>query len=175
MRTLSMAALAAALVLTSFPAAGQSLAEAAAKERERRKAAKGKTYTEADFGKTSGGNFNAPQASGFSEPAAPAPAATSGTPAPVGGAAATQKGPDEVRAEQEKAWRQRVQQVLGDLAKTQQQIDTLQRALNDVSGNLYGASRTQQLAQMDQAQKQLATSRQQLTDLEEEGRRNGWR
>lgn len=172
MRTLSLAALAAALVLTSFPAAGQSLAEAAAKERERRKTAKGKTYTEADLGKTVGGNYNAPQASGSSEPAAPA---ASGAAAPAAGAAATVKGPDEVRAEQEKAWRQRVQQVQGDIAKTQQQIDTLQRVLNDMSANLYGASRTQQLAQMDQAQKQLVTSRQQLTDLEEEGRRNGWR
>ena len=72
-------------------------------------------------------------------------------------------------------WSKRVQQAQGDIAKTQQQIDTLQRALNDLSANLYGASRTQQIAQMEQAQKQLATSRQQLTDLEEEGRRNGWR
>ncbi|HJS57965.1 MAG TPA: hypothetical protein VKA01_07675, partial [Vicinamibacteria bacterium] len=62
MRTLSLAALAAALVVTSLPAAGQSLAEAAAKEKERRKAVKGKTYTEADFGRTTSGNYNAPQA-----------------------------------------------------------------------------------------------------------------
>jgi hypothetical protein len=171
MRTLCVAALAAAFAITSLPAAGQGLAAAAAKEKERRKAVKGKTYTEADLGRTSGGNYNAPQGA----PAEPAPAATAGGGAAAPAPAVQEKSADEVRAEQEKAWRQRVQQAQGDIAKTQQQIDTLQRALNDLSANLYGASRTQQIAQMEQAQKQLAASRQQLTDLEEEGRRNGWR
>ena len=61
MRTLCVAALAAAFAITSLPAAGQGLAAAAAKEKERRKAVKGKTYTEADLGRTGGGNYNAPQ------------------------------------------------------------------------------------------------------------------
>lgn len=173
MRALSLAALSAALLLTSLPVSGQSLADAAAKEKERRKAAKGKTYTESDLGKPGGGNYNAPPGSAAaSEPAAPA-AAPAGTAGAAG--AAKEKGAEEVRAEQEKAWRQRVQQAQNDIAKAQQQIDTLQRSLSDLSGNLYGASRTQQLTQLEQAQKQLATSRQQLSDLEEEGRRNAWR
>jgi len=167
MRTLSLAALAASLVVTSLPAAGQSLAEAAAKEKERRKAVKGKTYTEADLGRTGGGNYNGPQSV--------TPAASGAAPAPAAAGAAKEKSPDEVRAEQENAWRQRVQQAQSEITKAQGQIDTLQRGLNDMSGNLYGASRTQQLTALEQAQKQLATSRQQLADLEEEGRRNGWR
>lgn len=173
MRGLSLAALSAALLLTSLPAAGQSLADAAAKEKERRKAAKGKTYTEADLGRSGGGNYNAPSGSATSGESAAPSAAPAGA-APAAGAA-KEKSAEDVRAEQEKAWRQRVQQAQNDIAKAQQQIDTLQRSLGDLSGNLYGASRTQQLTALEQAQKQLATSRQQLGDLEEEGRRNGWR
>jgi polyhydroxyalkanoate synthesis regulator phasin len=80
-----------------------------------------------------------------------------------------------MRAEQERAWRERLQKANEDVGKTQERIDALQRALNDLSQNLYGATRTQQLQQMEQAQTQLGQLKQQVADLQEEGRRNGWR
>ncbi len=183
MRTLWTAAIVAALAFPASPATSQDLGAAAAREKERRKAAAGKakSYTEADLGKPGGsGNYNAPSGSGEAAAAPAAAGAAAGpgagdAPAAAAPGGAKQKTPEEMRAEQEKAWRDRLQKANEGVATTQQRVDTLQRALNDLSQNLYGATRTQQLQQMEQAQNQLVQLRQQVADLQEEGRRNGWR
>jgi len=54
-------------------------------------------------------------------------------------------------------------------------VDRLQSALNDISQNLYGATRTGLLNRLDQAQKDLAAAKQKVADLQEEGRRNRYR
>ncbi|MFI5183574.1 MAG: hypothetical protein ACHQNV_04185, partial [Vicinamibacteria bacterium] len=82
---------------------------------------------------------------------------------------------DEVRAEQEKAWRDRLAKANDDVAKLTGQIDTMQRALSDLSQNLYGPSRATQISRLEDAKKQLATAQQSVVDLQEEGRRSSYR
>ncbi len=175
MRRLSCAAVATAFAFAAVPVVAQDLAAAAAREKERRKtASKAKAYSEQDLGRAGAGTFSAPAGSTANEAA---PAAT-GAPEAAGNAAAAgkkEKTPDELRAEQANAWRERVGKANDDIAKAQQRVETLQRALNDLSQNLYGSTRSQQLQQMEEAQKTLASLRQQVSDLQEEGRRNGWR
>lgn len=174
MRRLICAAVAAAFAFGAVPALAQDLAAAAAREKERRKASKGKSYSESDLGKSGAGTFSASAGSTSSQPAT---AAGGGAPATTSAAtgAQSEKTPDDLRAEQQKAWRERLQKANDDIAKTQERVDTLQRALNDLSQSLYGSTRSQQLQQMEEAQKTLGSLRQQVSDLQEEGRRNGWR
>jgi DNA repair exonuclease SbcCD ATPase subunit len=178
MRIVSIAAVVlATLALAERPVAAQGLADAAAKEKERRRAsqAKAKVYTESDLGR-GGSASSVPD----SDAAAPAPgAAAKDAPAkdaatPTGQSAKKEKTPDELRAEQEKAWREKLQQANDNVGKLGARVEALQRAVNDIS-SLYGSSRTAQLNELEQTQKQLADAKQALADLEDEGRRSGYR
>lgn len=169
--------LGAALAFTPAPSSAQSLAEAAAKERERRKAAqgKGKVYTEENVNQVKGGTFSAPSGPGGSAAAA-APAEGAAKEAAAGAPAGKkEKTPEELKAEQEKAWRDKVQKANEEIANLTTRIDALQNAVNDLSQNLYGSMRSSQLAELEQARQKLAATKQSLSDLEEEGRRSGYR
>jgi hypothetical protein len=177
MRIVPVASLLIAAFVAAQAASGQSLAEAAAKEKERRKAAqaKAKVYTEGDLGKGgSSGTFSAP-----SGPDSTSAAPASDTSPKEGGAASPagkkEKTPEELKAEQQKTWRDKLQKANDDITRISARIDTLQRAASDLSQNIYSASRTSQLNELEQAKKQLAETQQALTDLEDEGRRNGYR
>ncbi len=165
--------LAAACLLSAMPSSAQSMAELAAREKERRSKAKnaGKAYTESDLGK-----------GGTSAPATAAPAAADSKAVaaadaakPAGDAAQKEKTDDELKAEREKAWRDKLTQANAEITRLQSRADDLQRALNDLSQNLYGSTRARQASELEQVQKTLAASRKSLEDLQEEGRRSGYR
>jgi len=174
MRSVPVAGLlAAALVLLAIPSSAQSLAELAAREKERRSKAKnaGKVYTESDLGK---GGASAPATEAPTTPD-PKAAAAADVSKPAGDAAKKEKTDDELKAEREKAWRDKLAQVTAESARLQSRADDLQRALNDLSQNLYGSTRASQASELEQVQQKLAASLKSAEDLQEEGRRNGYR
>jgi hypothetical protein len=170
--------LAAAFLLSAMPSSAQSMAELAAREKERRSKAKnaGKAYTESDLGK---GGTSAPAAAAPTS-AAPAAADSKATTAaeaakPAGDAAQKEKTDDELKAERERVWRDKLTQANAEITRLQSRADDLQRALNDLSQNLYGSTRARQASELEQVQQALAASRKSLEDLQEEGRRSGYR
>ena len=94
---------------------------------------------------------------------------------PAGDAAKKQKSDDELKAEREKAWRDKLAQANLESTRLQGRADVLQRALNDLSTNLYGSTRATQASELEQVQLELAATRKSVEDLQEEGRRNGYR
>jgi len=172
--------LAAAFLLTAMPSSAQSMAELAAREKERRSKAKngGKVYTESDLGRggTSAPATDAPATGAPAAAAADSKATTAADAAkPAGDAAQKEKTDDELKAEREKAWRDKLTQANAEITRLQSRADDLQRALNDLSQNLYGSTRATQASELEQVQKKLAASRKSLEDLQEEGRRNSYR
>ena len=180
MRTIPIAAaVAAALLLSSTPGSaqstqGQSMAELAAKEKERRAKAKAgaKSYTEADLSKGGGSVTVAEQAT---DPKTGAPADAAKGDAAKADPAKKEKTEDELKAERSTAWRDKVTKANADIAKLQARADQLQLALNDLSQNLYGSTRQSQASELEQVKGQLATAQKGLEDLQDEGRRNGYR
>jgi len=145
----------------------QGLADAAARERERRKKQpQAKVYTESELRTSGRGNLTGLENQAPQGEASPQPAAA------PGGAA---KSEDETRAEQETAWREKLQQANQDVERFRGQVDSLQRDLNDLSGNIYGAGRTKLLNEIETARKSLADAQQRVADLQEEGRRSRFR
>jgi hypothetical protein len=166
--TVSAVALAAAI---AWP---QSLAEIAAREKERQEKVKRKTggaahvITEDDLRGRGAGTYSQPGASTAATPSAsPSPGASPG--------AEKQKTEDEIRADQEKAWRDRLEHFQGEVTRLTGVVDSLQRDLGDLTGTLYGGARTNLLNRLDAAQKSLAEARQQVEAIQEEGRRNRYR
>jgi hypothetical protein len=172
MRKLNAWALAtAALFLAPQALSAQSLSEAAAKEKQRRKAVKGgKSYTEDDLGRPGGGTANIPPAD---ETAAAAPKEGEGGEADK--KKEDEKSPDELKAEANAAWRKKMDVAQQNVQTYQEAADRIQRDLNDTSGGFYGARRTTMANLLTETQQKLADAQQQVADLEAEGRRNGYR
>jgi hypothetical protein len=55
------------------------------------------------------------------------------------------------------------------------EANRLQTALNDIAEPLYGATRANRIAALEKAKQQLAAAQQAVVDLEEQGRRSGYR
>ena len=166
--TVSAVALAAAI---AWP---QSLAEVAAREKERQGKVKKKTggaahvITEDDLRGRGAGTYSQPGAGTAATPSSsPSPGASPGAEKP--------KTEDEIRAEQEKAWRDRLEHFQAEVTRLTGVVDSLQRDLGDMTGPLYGGSRTSLLNNLDKAQKSLAEARLQVEAIQEEGRRNRYR
>jgi len=166
--TVSAVALAAAI---AWP---QSLAEVAAREKERQDKLKKKTggaahvITEDDLRGRGAGTYSQPGAGTAATPSSsPSPGASPGAEKP--------KTEDEIRAEQEKAWRDRLEHFQAEVTRLTGVVDSLQRDLGDMTGPLYGGSRTSLLNNLDKAQKSLAEARLQVEAIQEEGRRNRYR
>ena len=166
------ALLAAAFLAFPLAVSAQSLGEAAEKaKREReRKGGSPKVITEADLRR---GTVEAPVTAVESTEAA------DGKETPKEGAAAAapakEKTEDELRAESEAKWRERLQKAEADVTRLTSEASQIQVALNDLSQNLYGNTRTGLLARMDEVNKELATAKQSVVDLQEEGRRSRFR
>ena len=167
-------ALAAAALVSPTSSRAQSLAEAAAKEKERRKATSARTFTEEDL-RRAGANRQREAPTAAEGAAAPAEAAAPKDAKQGKEGAPKPKTEDEVRAEKEKAWRDRLTKANEDVSKLTGQVDTMQRALNDASQNLYGQGRASQVARLEEAKGQLATAQRSVADLQEEGRRSSYR
>jgi len=175
MRLLTRSLLAVSVfALAAAVAWPQSLAEVAAREKERQEKVKRKAggaahvITEDDLRGRGAGTYSQPGAGSSATPAAsPSPGASPG--------AEKQKTDDEIRAEQEKAWRERLQQAQDDVTRLSAGIDGLQRDLGDPSVGTYGAGRARMISRLEEAQKQLAAAKQKVEDLQEEGRHSRFR
>ncbi|SRR5260370_40120868 len=175
MRVLHAATLVAAAALMTGPvASAQSLGEAAAKEKAKRKGKSepSKVFTEDDL-RSAGGVANVPAA-------VDAPATADGQAKPAeggekGGKAKKEKTPDEIQAEQNAAWRKKVDHAQSEVNRIRQIVNDMQSDLNDTSGGVYTPRRANLQTRLDEAQKNLATAEQMLADAQEEGRRNGYR
>ncbi len=174
MRVLHAATLvAAAAILTGPVASAQSLGEAAAREKAKRKGKTepGKVFTDDDL-RSAGGVANVPAA-------VDAPASADGQAKPAegekAGSAKKEKTPDEIQAEQQGAWRKKVDHAQGEVNRIRQIVTDMQRDLNDLSGGVYTPRRAGTQTRLEEAQKNLAIAEQMLADLQDEGRRNGYR
>jgi len=162
---------AAAAFLAGPVAAAQSRGEAAAKEKAKRKGKSepSKVFTDDDL-RSAGGIANVPAAvdapaDGQAKPAEGAKA----------GQATKEKTPDEIQAEQQAAWRKKVDHAQSEVNRIRQIVSDMQRDLNDTSGGVYTPRRANLQTRLDEAQKNLATAEQMLADAQDEGRRNGYR
>lgn len=175
MRRLLTFATAAALALPHL-AAAQSLAEIAAREREKRKGQKptGKVITEDDLRRGGQGRGTVNTEPTATASPAPGQAAQAGA-AGAAGAAEKPKTDDEVRAEQEKAWRDKLKKAQDDLQRVNQAIAALQKNLDNIAGNLYSTQRTTLLSEMEKLKAEQLTTQQQVAAVEEEGRRSRFR
>ena len=184
MRVVQAAALTAAALLLTSVASAQGLGDAAAREREKRKAEPGKpakVYTEGDIGRSV-----APVSATSGRPATADPAAAGGRPAtggetPVEGTAAAAKAAEDPAKAEEEAqakavedWRQRLDQARKEEASYKDIIDKVQFQMNDTSG-LYSPGRAANAALLEENKKKLAETQARIVALEDEGRRNRYR
>jgi hypothetical protein len=165
------ALLAAAFLAFPLAASAQSLGEAAERAKKERKGGKGKVITESELRRAGTGEapVSAAETEASDSKESPKEATTAATPAKA------EKTEEELRAEAETKWRERMQKAEGEIARLSDEANQLQTGLNDLSQNVYGATRTGLMNRLDEVQKQLVSAKQSLTDLEDEGRRARYR
>lgn len=163
------ALLAAAFLAFPLAVSAQSLGEAAEKAKKERKG-KTKVITESEL-RRAGTSESPVSSTDTTEAADGKETAKAGTTA----APAKEKTDDELRAEAETKWRERLQKAQDEVTRLTSEASQLQTALNDISQNLYGATRTGMLARLDSVNKDLAAAQQSVSDLQEEGRRSRYR
>lgn len=158
-----------ALLLLPVTAVGQSLAEIAAREKERRKkvSTPARTITERDL--AVGRPVEVP-----STPAAASAAMAAAVPAVEAAEEPETPSEDEEREDRLEAWRQMLENARDDVARFSAEVDRLEASLGDLSG-LYGSGRTERISQLEKAKQGLAASRQLVEQLEDVGRRHGYR
>ena len=168
--TAAAALLAAAVLALPQAVSAQSLGEAAERaKKERKGGSKSKVITDSELRQAGAGRPEEPVTSPDSTPAteaAPAEGATTATPAKP------EKTEDELRAEAQANWRDRVQKAQAEVARLNAEATTLQTNLNDLSQNLFGSNRASTMNRLDEVKKQLAAAQQAVSDLQEEGRRS---
>jgi hypothetical protein len=176
MRLLPAATLTGAVLLLASVASAQGIGDAAAKEKQKRKASPktAKVYTDDNIGRSL-----APVSS-TDQPAAPADAAAAQAagdkPAGTEGAAAAtaEKPAEDPRVKAEAEWRQKLEQARKEEAAYQEMVTKVQLALND-TGGLYSAGRASNVQLLEENQRKLADVKALIASLEEEGRRNSYR
>jgi hypothetical protein len=176
MRLRNLVAVAAgALLVVPSALLGQSLGEAAAKEKARRKALEEsrkkptRSYTDDDLGRVKGTNASFPTGS-EAAPEESTEKKDGGTPE----AKEKEKTEDEKRAEASAAWRKKLDKANQDVTTLRDQANKIQTDANDMSGGLYSTRRTTLLNLLDDTKKKLAEAEQRVSTLEDEGRRNGY-
>jgi hypothetical protein len=167
--SMAAALLAAAFLGLPRTVSAQSLGEAAERAKKERKG-KTKVITETDLRRA--GTGEPPVTSAETEASDSKETAKEATTA---AAPAKEKTEDELRAEAEAKWREQLQKAQGDVSRLNAEASELQTALNDLSQNLYGATRTGRMTRLEEVRKQLATAQQSVSDLEEQGRRSRYR
>jgi hypothetical protein len=181
-------------------AAGQSLAEVARREQERRKAVRGssKVYTNRDLGSgatapppavsTPGGD--AAQTGQAATPAAPggvgaAAAGASGGPAAgqgAAGAAEAQASPDPTKTEQ--YWRERITSARAALERSELFLEALQSRVNALTTDFVNRDdpaqraviandRQRALAEMERVRREIETLKAEIAAIHEEARKAG--
>ena len=166
------ALVAAGLLCLAHAAAAQSLAEIAAKQKEKRKGGQTKVYTEQDLKKGPASNIVADEGVPAGDGEATAPT----SPAEGQGAAGPpQKSDDELKAEREAAWRDKIGKARDNVLQLTSEVSRIETALNDLTVPIYGTARTNRMQALDKTKQQLTAAQQSVADLEEEGRRSGFR
>jgi type II secretory pathway pseudopilin PulG len=167
----------ASLVVPAL-ASAQSLAEVAAREKERREAAgkKVKSYSEDDLRRSGGAASSFETSSSDDAAAAPtegaAPAeGASGDDSTTTTVAPKEKGADAQLAEK-KAYNEKLQKAQDELNDTAAQIDKIQKDLANNSANYYSAARTEMLNRLDGLTKKYATQKDALESVRAEGRKS---
>jgi hypothetical protein len=169
-----------AVAATVTPAMAQSLGEIAERERIRREkeAAKrpaAKVITEDELrGRRTSGTVSQPAA----DAAVVATAAPAAAAAPAAGAAPAgappEKTEEELRAEKQAEWRQKLQEAQANVSTLRARQDQIQAELNDTR-TVYGPNRASLLNHLEKTKSALAQAEQTVTNLEEEGRRSRYR
>jgi hypothetical protein len=179
MRLVHAAAFTVAALLLVSAASAQGIGDAAAREKEKRKATPAKpakVYTEGDIGTSL-----APVSATPAEPAAAGDAAAGAKPAGEAGAATEgapkdpEKAAEDAKLKAEADWHKRLDQARKEEGVYKDVIDKVQLELNDTSGGFYNPSRASKIAFQDENKRKLAEVQGRITALEEEGRRNGYR
>jgi hypothetical protein len=180
------AGLAATVLLLPAVGSAQSLGEVAAKERDKKKGKTTKPYTESDLRRTGGpgtlsmttgpdgATEEVPAADGQAPPAVDGQAAAPGA---EGQAArpANQKSEEQLKAEAQDAWRKKLEKARADAETLREQVNKIQFDLNDSSLSFYGTRRNTMMTLLEQNKQKLAAKEQEITQLEDEGRRNNYR
>jgi hypothetical protein len=176
MRLLNGAALTAALLLVAAASPAQSLGDAAAKEKARRKTVSkpGKVITDEDL-RTGGGTVSGGGAESASPNPSPSPGAAGATGATGATGAKKEKTEDELKAEAQADWRKRLDAANQEASTARERVNQIQLALNDTSGGVFTPRRAGLQTQFEDAQQKAAAAEQKVAALTEEGRRNGWR
>jgi hypothetical protein len=173
MRLLNGAALTAAFLLVAAASPAQSLGDAAAKEKARRKTVPkpGKVITDEDL-RTGGGTVSG----GSQDPATPT---ASPSPGAEGTAAKKEekkeKTEEELKTEAQADWRKRLDAANQEASTARERVNQIQLALNDTSGGVFTPRRAALQTQFEEAQQKAAAAEQKVAALTEEGRRSGWR
>ena len=170
MRGVQVAILAAVAVLLGSLASAQGLGDAAAREKQKRKAegtTESKVYTEDDLGPSMAPVAAVPQ----SLPEAGEEADDAGESGSEGEGSSAEDERDQAEA----AWRQKLDQARQEEQVYQEVIDRLQLELNDMSGGIYNPGRASRIEFLEENKQALAEVQQRIADLEEEGRRNRYR
>jgi hypothetical protein len=154
-------------------AVAQSLAEAAAKEKERRKGGNDKVITESDLRKAGAGDqsFESdPPADGSA-----APAAADGTAAPAGAkdAAKPEKSDADKRAERGVAIQKELTDERAHIADINKDIALREGELAGTADSAVEGRRAQLLKYIADAKAAIATHQAQIDKLSEEARRSG--
>jgi hypothetical protein len=156
--------------------APKTMGEAAAKEKDKKKPAK--VYTEDDLrnhGRGSG-SYSQPAAEATTPSADAAGKKAEGDKKPADKAGEKkEKTPDEERAEKQDDWHKRLDRAQKDVATWQAEADRIQSVLNDSTAPQYCAGRAAKVEALETAKRNLVAANQTLSDLQEEGRRNGYR
>src|SRR5262245_45234293 len=151
MRLLHAATFIGAVVLAASVASAQGIGDAAAKEKQKRKASPktAKVYTDDNIGRSiapvTSSDLPATAADaaakGAAQPGGDKPAGAEGA-AAAAAAAGAEKPAEDPRAKAEAEWRQRLEQARKEEAGYQEMVGKIQLALNDTSG-LYSSGRAQ--------------------------------
>ena len=164
-----------ALGTASVPLAGQTLADVAKKEEERRKNVKpsGKTYTNKDLGSLPPGT-PAP-------PPAPTPSAAA-TDASAAKDKDTEKAGEKEPVKDQAYWSGRMKELQTQVQRDQTYVDALQTRVNSLATDLVNrddpaqrgvlsSERQKALGELDRLKKQIEAGKKAIADLEEEARR----
>ncbi|MGE0452183.1 MAG: hypothetical protein AB7O37_06700 [Vicinamibacteria bacterium] len=176
MRLMSAAVVTTLALCGASAVSAQSLAEAAAKEKARRKGNVTKVVTDQEL---RGAGRHLTSLDGGAPVGEPSPApAAEGASAPEDGArtlsAEDQAREDARREANQKAWRQRLQQATAQVTALESEIQLLENSTADMSGNIYSPSRAQQAQRLEAAKGELETARRNLETVQDEGRRNSF-
>jgi hypothetical protein len=164
-----------ALGMASVPLAGQTLADVAKKEEERRKNVKatGKTYTNKDLGSLPPGT-PAP-------PPAPTPAAAAAD-ASAAKDKETEKSGEKEPVKDQAYWSGRMKELQTQLQRDQTYVDAMQTRVNSLATDFVNrddpaqrgalaSERQKVLGELDRLKKQIEAEKKAIADLEEEARR----